>query len=202
MDRQQFDQMARLIGRSVSRREAVAAVLGAALLGAPAAEAAKRGKGGRSRRGKGRVRAEAVSLRCLLRVPCAITGPGRRCCNGRCCAPGEVCDQRARPDVCCAPDPDVCVGRCGRVTDNCGKRRNCGPCPICLAIGDACAGGGIPCCGVSEGTVACRGTIKTECPGGNLCCGLTGNGCGDNCDCCDDLVCTGGSCQSSEGGEP
>ena len=84
----------------------------------------------------------------------------------------------------------------------CSKSTNC--CPTCIDLGDSC-GAGIAgaCCDLG---VACRTTIKPECEAdfsGSRCCLLEANLCGNDCDCCDDLVCTVGidglsRCQTSE----
>jgi hypothetical protein len=76
----------------------------------------------------------------------------------------------------------------------CSKSKNC--CPTCIDVGDSC-GAGIAgaCCGTDT---ACRAAIKAECEPGSRCCSLDAALCESDCDCCDDLVCTLGVCQSAE----
>jgi hypothetical protein len=72
MDRGQFDALARLVSTKKSRRTALAAVLGAALLGHDPDAAAARARA--RRRGRGRMRAQATVETCY---------PGTRCTPGK-----------------------------------------------------------------------------------------------------------------------
>lgn len=101
------------------------------------------------------------------------------CCSGNCCDGGQVCFQ----NNCCTPDTNVCQGKCGNVTNNCGQTVNCGPCPDRLCQTGSCTGPNNTC----AFTPVSNGQPGPQCPAPGFCCG------GDEC-CSSNQVCFNNNC--------
>ena len=136
MDRERFDALARLIASKRSRRGAIAAVLGLALMG-PGREAfAESGKGRGKGHDKGRGKGHGAS-----------NGQGHACedaCAGRKCGIDPV---TGKPEFCCKDGSCSCGGKC------CGD--------ACFQTGDVVTPNKVFCCTGSK-KVICGETKADE----------------------------------------
>jgi hypothetical protein len=209
MDRERFDGLARLLATSGSRRGALGALLGVALLGQDPGALAKRrerkdrdrGKRKRRKRRGDRDLGDCPPEVCqdVFRDPISgcfytdspdnqpgpgCTAPGRFCCQGTCCRSGDVC----LANGCCTPvsRETTCAGKCSDVTDNCGQSVDCGACPAqtCHSV-------------ICNATHACNYIVQPNGQPGTNCAGQCCNGacCPAGAVCANDIcVCNAASC--------
>ena len=114
------------------------------------------------------------------------TGPNcdTICCDGVCCANGQVCNARVSPSTCCTPDSKgkTCEAKCGTVINNCGQEVNCGACPVETCQNAAC-----------NGQNTCVYTPVQDGDKGPNCDGQ-GQSCCDGVCCANGQTCAGGAC--------
>jgi hypothetical protein len=197
MDAKKFDRLTQAIGAALSRRSALRAALGTAVLGSlglsqpDVAEAArckrapgpceicKKGKKTKSgKRKKGKIKPKADT------TPCTAAGGNGQCAQGVCilttvapttpapAPPGPQCHQI---NTACNVDADCCNNTCGKAFAD-PALRCCRPAgsPCTSATAGECCGGG---CRSDTATCACK-TAGDACNNNKQCCSgnCLGNG--------------------------
>ena len=148
MERERFDTLVRLLATTPSRRQAVGALLGAALAGRAAATGAK-SCGPCRKRKRGRCRRKRPDG-----TPCGAFG---RCRNGRCvepfCLGKNTCTNQSTPTCQASGNDCFCFVTADTGEPFCGQAGNAvANCAVCAAIGAACINGTGPGC---QGGLAC-----------------------------------------------
>lgn len=165
MDRQHFDALTRLFAVRGSRRAAISALFGAALLGsgpdsAEALQDVSDEHRRRRRRGRGRRRGGHGRHGCKR--------AGRRPTHRKPCCPGLVLDAAGRCAAPCSPEGTCCPG--GLCTNGV-----CRPCPFgqrcvgnqCICDGQSCPNG---CCDAQG--ICQSGNTNSDCGSGGALCAI------------------------------
>jgi hypothetical protein len=165
MDDRRFDNVARLVGSSATRRSA-ARLIASILFGA----------------GHGLEANHALARKCrLVGQPCGKSKSGgkgkRKKRNTRCCAGATCNDGEVGGNVCtCLPNLANCHGHCVDInSDPNGCGQNCAVCPeetdccngVCCKEGQRCCGG--ECRDLTSDNANCGGCTQ-ECPADLTCC--------------------------------
>jgi hypothetical protein len=145
MDHQAFDRLTQRVSTAGSRRQAVRAVLGAALLGVATGEVAAKPKDKKVKPGKEcRPGADPKNDPCsdTWKNPVSRQGDPEFCCpNGSCSCGGQcncknACFLLAKHDPTESDTPFCCTGRGRKICVSGGKEACCGPGLPCATCAD------------------------------------------------------------------
>lgn len=210
MEDRRFDEIARSLASSTSRRGLLRGAIGAVFGGALGMAGVSRGG---AQDGKALICHHTGDGRYIL-INVSINAVPDHASHGdliddSSCPEGQSLDYAtcacSGTSACeAAPDSETCAGQCGAIINNCGQTVDCGTCctpDLTCPVGR---------CGSFED--GCGGTIECACPDGGTCidttcctpmsmcpedrCGVIDDGCGGamECKCPVGAVCTGTTC--------
>lgn len=232
MDDIRFDQIARSVAGSRSRRgflKALAGGVAAGLVAAVGARDASAKPPEQECRNKGQTCSAVMTccddLHCCKghcqEEPCKPCKAGQKVCDGKCtsvksdenncgecgnvCSPGQTC---SGGHCKCPGGTELCDGECLDVSSD---QANCGACGRTCAEGTICSDGDCVLPPVCRGGDFCAPFGEScdglpccsgRCVRGMCTCVAEGGTCNDQYDCCFGTACTNGTCQPVEDGTP